>query len=48
MRFCDECTDTLTGDNCNNQFNENKEFEANLKLIKTDVPNQFRSYVLLL
>ena len=28
-------------DSCNNQINENKEFEANLNLLKRDVPNKF-------
>ena len=28
-------------DSCNNQINENKEFEANLNLLKRDEPNDF-------
>ena len=32
MRFCNECTDKLTCNKRNNQFNENLEFEANFNL----------------
>ena len=31
LRFCNECNDRYMCDKCNNQINENKEFEANLK-----------------
>ena len=41
MRFRNECTDILTCENCHNQFNENKEFEAILILLKREAPNQF-------
>ena len=40
IKFCNECTDKLTCNNCNNQINENKEFEANINLIKPEAPNQ--------
>ena len=40
-RFCNECTDKLTYNNCNNQTNENKEFAANLNFSERDVPNEF-------
>ena len=41
MRFCNECSDKKTCDKCNNQINENKEFEANLNLLKRKAPNEF-------
>ena len=41
MRFCDECTDKTMCDECDNQVNENKEFEANLNLLKRKAPSQF-------
>ena len=41
MRVCIECKDGILCTTCNNQVNENKEFEANLNLLKRDVPNQF-------
>ena len=31
-RFCNDCTRKLTRNDCNNQTNEIKEFEANLNL----------------
>ena len=41
MRFCNECNDRRMCNRCKNQYNGNKEFEANLKLIKRKAPNQF-------
>ena len=34
MRFCNECNDKILCDGCKGQTNENKEFEANLNLLK--------------
>ena len=41
MRFCDKCDDIKMCNKCNNQINENKEFEANMNLLKRNVPNEF-------
>ena len=41
MRFCKKCNNIKMCDSCNNQINENKEFEANLNLLKRDEPNNF-------
>ena len=41
MWFCNECNDRKICDRCNNQINENKDFEANLNLLKRQAPNQF-------
>ena len=41
MRHCNTCKDGILCITCNNQINENKEFEANLNLLKRDVPNRF-------
>ena len=41
MRQCNECKDGILCTTCNKLINENKEFEANLNLIKRNVPNQF-------
>ena len=42
MRFCNECDDDIKMCNkCNNQIHENKEFEANLNLLKRHPPNEF-------
>ena len=41
MRFCNECNDKKMCDKCNNQINENKEFQANLNLLKRKAPNEF-------
>ena len=41
MRFCNECSDEKMCNNCNNRINENKEFEANLNLLKRKAPNEF-------
>ena len=39
LRFCNECNDKKLCNKCNNQINENKEFEANLNLLKRKAPN---------
>ena len=41
MRRCNSCNGGILCNECNNQVIENKEFEANLNLLKRDVPNQF-------
>ena len=41
MRQCNECKDEILCVTCNNQINENKEFEANLNLLKREPPNNF-------
>ena len=41
MRFCNGCDDKKVCNKCNNQINENKEFEANLNLLKRKAPNEF-------
>ena len=41
MRFCNECTDNLTCNNCKNRINKNKEFEANLNEIKRQTSSQY-------
>ena len=41
MKFCKECSDEGMCDECSNQVNENKVFEANLNLLKIEAPNQF-------
>ena len=41
MRFCNECKDGILCTTCNNQINENKEFEANLNLLKRKTTNEF-------
>ena len=40
MRFCNNCTDKTFFNRCNSQVNENKDFEANLKEVKRQPPNQ--------
>ena len=45
MRRCNECKNKILCTTCNNQVNENKEFEANLNLLKRKALNQF-GYVL--
>ena len=40
-RLCNECNDKEMCNNCNNQVIENKEFEANLNLLKRQTPNEF-------
>ena len=41
MRRCNNCNGETPCSECKNQVNENKEFEANLNLLKRDVSNQF-------
>ena len=41
MRQCNECKDGMLCITSNNQINENKEFEANLNLLKRKTPNDF-------
>ena len=41
MRFCNEYKDVILCITCNTQINENKEFEANLNLLKRKAPNEF-------
>ena len=40
MKCCSECRDKIFCDECNNQVDEYKTFEANLNSIKRDVPSQ--------
>ena len=40
MRFCNECNDKKMCNKFYNQINENKEFEANLNLLKRKAPNE--------
>ena len=40
-RQCNECIDGILCTTCKNLINENKDFKANLLLLKRDVPNQF-------
>ena len=40
-RRCDKSNEKILCDECNNQGNQNKNFEANLNLIKRDVLKQF-------
>ena len=40
-RLCNECTDQLTCNNCDNQSNVNKEVEVDINLIKREAPNHF-------
>ena len=41
MRFCKECNDKRMCNRCNNQVNENKEFKANLNLLKKHSLSEF-------
>ena len=41
MRQCNVCKDGILCATCNNLINENKEFEANLNLLKREKPNDF-------
>ena len=41
LRFCNECNNIKTCDKCNIQINGNKEFEANLNLLKRKAANEF-------
>ena len=40
MRRCNVRRDGILCTTCNNQINENKEFEANLNLLKRQSPNE--------
>ena len=40
MGRCNECKGEILCDDCNNQVNENKKFEANLSLLKRVIPNE--------
>ena len=40
MRRCNDCTEGILCTTWNNQINENKEFEANLNLLKREAPNE--------
>ena len=40
-RQCSACNDGILCITCNNQINENKNFEANLYLLKRKTPNPF-------
>ena len=44
---CNESKGKILCEECNNQVNENKKFEANLNILKRDVPNQL-SLILLI
>ena len=39
MRQCNECKDGILCTTCTDQINENKEFEANLNLLKRHPTN---------
>ena len=41
LRFCNECSKKKRFDRCRNQINENKEFKANINLLRRQPPNQF-------
>ena len=41
MRFCDEGNKEKCCDRCNNQIDRNKDFGANLNLMKRKAPNHF-------
>ena len=41
MRQCNVCKDGILCTTCNNIINENKEFEANLILLKRKATNEF-------
>ena len=41
MKRCNESEGKIICDDCNNEVNENKKFEANSSLIKRYIPNQF-------
>ena len=41
MRQCNACKDEILYVTSNNRINENKEFEANLNLLKRKAPNEF-------
>ena len=41
VRQCNACKDGILCVTCNDKINENKEFEANLNLLKRKAPNEF-------
>ena len=41
MKQCNECKDGILCTTFKNQYNENKEFEANLNLLKKEAPDEF-------
>ena len=41
MRRCDKCRSKIILATCDDQINENKEFEANLSLLKREATNEF-------
>ena len=45
MRQCNACKDGILCTTCNNQINENKDFEANLNLLRREFLYKF-SYML--
>ena len=46
MRQCNACKGGILCIMCNYQINENKEFQANLNLLKRETPNQFAHMLL--
>ena len=40
-RRCDKCRGEILRATCDDQINQNKEFEANLSLLKREVANEF-------
>ena len=46
MRQCNECKDGILCTTCNNQISENKEFEANLILLKIHPPYKLGHMIL--
>ena len=41
MRRCNKCSDKILCEECKNQVNENKKFEANSNLLKRKASNEF-------
>ena len=41
MRRCNECKDGILCEECINQVNENKDFQANLNSLERQAPNEF-------
>ena len=41
VRRCNNCDGEILCDDCNNQVKENKDFEANIYLLKRHAPNLF-------
>ena len=40
MMLCSECNGNKLSDMCNNEVNEDKDFEANISLLRRMAPNQ--------